>query len=197
MRKNIALLILSLLVVAGFALARNIETTNWKLDLNNIELKSEDAELKNLERQYDKLLKDKQLNAEQFEKRLKQLEDERARLEAELVSKRQKEQNALRGAVYASEQPKPSGTCLDWMKAAGVTDIHNAFDLIMRESSCNPNAVNSSSGACGLGQQLPCGKWPHVWNDPIGGIIDMQNYVMARYGSWAGAVAHHDLHDWY
>ncbi len=90
-----------------------------------------------------------------------------------------------------------TGTCSDWMTAAGVTDQANAYILIMRESGCNPNSVNRSSGACGIGQQLPCGKWPHTWNDPVGAMIDMQNYVVARYGSWANAVAHSTSVGWY
>ena len=89
------------------------------------------------------------------------------------------------------------GTCHDWMRQAGITDMENAYILIMRESSCNPNAVNSSSGACGIGQQLPCGKWEHTWNEPVGAMIDMQKYVMQRYGSWANAVRFHDSHNWY
>ena len=90
-----------------------------------------------------------------------------------------------------------SGTCADWLAAAGVTDMANAQELIRRESGCNPHAVNPSSGACGIGQQLPCGKWEHAWNDPVGSIIDMQKYVIGRYGSWANAVSWHNQHGWY
>lgn len=91
----------------------------------------------------------------------------------------------------------PSGSCATWIAEAGVTDVANAMIVINRESGCNPNAVNRSSGACGIGQQLPCGKWPHVWNDPVGSIIDMQAYVFGRYGSWAGAVAQENSAGWY
>jgi len=91
----------------------------------------------------------------------------------------------------------PTGTCSEWMTQAGITDLGNAIILINRESSCNPNSVNKSSGACGIGHQLPCGKWPHTWNDPVGGMIDMQNYVIGRYGSWAGAVGFSNTHGWY
>ena len=90
-----------------------------------------------------------------------------------------------------------AGGCQDWMNQAGITDTANAYELIMRESGCNPNAVNKSSGACGIGQQLPCGKWSHTWNEPVGAMIDMQGYVMARYGSWANAVAFHNRMNWY
>lgn len=99
--------------------------------------------------------------------------------------------------TYVAAAAPVSGSCQDWMNAAGITDQVNAHILIMRESGCNPNAVNPSSGACGIGQQLPCGKWPHPWNDPIGGMIDMQNYVFARYGTWADAVAFSTANGWY
>lgn len=94
--------------------------------------------------------------------------------------------------------PNPvSGDCHSWMDAAGITNQTTAYQLIMKESGCNPNAVNPFSGACGIGQQLPCGKWPHTWNDPIGGMKDMQNYVMSRYGSWSAALAFHLANNWY
>ncbi len=89
------------------------------------------------------------------------------------------------------------GDCESWIRAAGITDVANAYTLVMRESGCNPNAVNPSSGSCGLGQQLPCGKWPHQWNDPVGGLIDMQAYVYERYGSWANALSFWYSNHWY
>ncbi len=91
----------------------------------------------------------------------------------------------------------PTGTCAEWMTQAGITDPGNAIILINRESGCNPSATNRSSGACGIGQQLPCGKWDHPWNDPVGGMIDMQEYVVARYGSWANAVGFSNTHGFY
>lgn len=118
------------------------------------------------------------------QKRIEQLKKE---VEAKAHGKR----------AYAATPKPPSGKCTDWIKAAGVKDVVNAHALIMRESGCNPNATNPSSGACGLGQQLPCGKWPHAWNDPIGGIKDMQAYVFARYGSWAAANSFQQSRGWY
>ncbi len=99
--------------------------------------------------------------------------------------------------VQLAQAPAVTGNCADWMTQAGITDTVNAYKVIMRESGCNPYSVNASSGACGIGQQLPCGKWPHAWNDPVGAMIDMQNYVVARYGSWANALAFHYAHSWY
>lgn len=86
--------------------------------------------------------------------------------------------------------PAPNNAqCYAWMAQAGIVDTGNAYNVFMFESGCNPNAVNHNGGACGIGQQLPCGKWAHLWSDPVGGMIDAQAYVFARYGSWANAWA--------
>lgn len=69
--------------------------------------------------------------------------------------------------------------------------------LVQKESGWNPNARNVSSGACGLGQQLPCGKWAGAWNDPVASLNGMHGYVMGRYGSWDAAVAHSRSVGWY
>ena len=71
----------------------------------------------------------------------------------------------------------------------------NAKILIMRESGCNPNARNASSGACGIPQALPCSKLGT--SNPVAQIVWMQNYVNNRYGSWANAVAHSNSQGWY
>lgn len=89
----------------------------------------------------------------------------------------------------------PNGSCMDWIRQAGVTDVQSAYTLIMRESGCNPNAVNPSSGACKIPQALPCSKLPT--NDPVEQIKWMQNYCVSRYGSWSGALAHSNSVGWY
>lgn len=88
-----------------------------------------------------------------------------------------------------------NGSCMDWIRQAGVTDVQSAYTLIMRESGCNPNAMNASSGACGIPQALPCSKLGT--SDPVAQIRWMQNYCVSRYGSWAGALAHSNSVGWY
>lgn len=176
----------------------SIVTARHEIKVNEIELRDVNKELQTLESKHD--AQGKELEQRNEEK--KKLEEEKARLESELQAKIEaKEKLAqaakLQPAVAAATTSVPSGSCHDWMAAAGITDINNAYWLIMKESGCNPNAVNKSSGACGIGQQLPCGKWAHTWNEPVGAMIDMQGYVMARYGSWANAVAHSQAKGWY
>lgn len=112
------------------------------------------------------------------------------------LSKPQKQPVAV-SRVAKPSVTAPSGSCRDWIRSAGIKDIDTAYILIMKESTCNPNAVNPSSGACGLGQQLPCGKWAHTWNEPVGALKDMNGYVMGRYGSWQNALNFHLANNWY
>lgn len=96
-----------------------------------------------------------------------------------------------------------TGTCGEWMAAAGVANTSSANYLIGKESGCNPRSLNRSSGACGIGQALPCGKMGAVNPDgtsavsPVDQMRWMNSYVMGRYGSWDAAAAHHRARGWY
>lgn len=128
----------------------------------------------------------------------KQIEELKTRVEAkkaQTLAAAEKSAQSVATRVIPHAQAAPVGNCGAWMQAAGVTDIGNATWLINKESGCNPNAVNRSSGACGIPQALPCSKLGT--SDPVAQIRWMQNYVMARYGSWANAVAWHQSHNWY
>lgn len=100
--------------------------------------------------------------------------------------------------VVAPRLPVQTSSHADWLRAAGIPENQwgNVDFIVSRESGWNPNAVNKSSGACGLGQQLPCGKWAGTWNDPVAALVAMNGYVN-RYGGWAGAVAFWQSHNWY
>lgn len=77
--------------------------------------------------------------------------------------------------------------CQSWMREAGITDITSASKLINGESGCYPHAVNKQSGACGIGQALPCSKMGCSLDDPVCQLRWMKNYVVNRYGSWLAA----------
>lgn len=70
-------------------------------------------------------------------------------------------------------------------------------ELIARESSFNPQAINPSSGACGLGQFLPCSKLKCDLDDVNCQLKAIESYVLARYGSIDKALLFHDLNNWY
>lgn len=98
--------------------------------------------------------------------------------------------------VYAAALPKAptkavavSGTCGQWIANAGIADVASARALINAESGCNPNVVNRSSGACGVAQELPCGKSGCSLGDGNCQVRWMDSYVKGRYGSWSNAWA--------
>lgn len=132
----------------------------------------------------------------------KQIEAPKAKEKKRVVKHATKAKKPVRKApVVAKSVPKPApvptGSCSDWIRAAGISDVASASELIRRESGCNPNAINPSSGACGVAQELPCGKSGCSLGDGACQVKWMASYISSRYGSWSAAIQHHDLVNWY
>ena len=111
-------------------------------------------------------------------------------------------QEPVASVARSEATPAPvqvTGDKQSWLNASGISSEYWAYVdyIVTKESGWNPNAVNPSSGACGLGQQLPCGKWSGVWNDPIAALQDMNTYVNQRYGGWVGAHKFWIANNWY
>lgn len=80
-----------------------------------------------------------------------------------------------------------------------TTQMECLINLWNRESGWNPNAVNRSSGACGIPQALPCSKIANKYGDnsyqsQIKWGID---YINARYGNACEAWQHFKTKGWY
>lgn len=97
-----------------------------------------------------------------------------------------KQEEVSNQPIQAIEAPKP----LEPVEAPVSSDEAKAF-IYMKESSNNLAAVNPSSGACGIGQSLPCSK---LANECPNWATDYEcsdrwftNYMLARYGSWQAA----------
>ncbi|MEO5691230.1 MAG: G5 domain-containing protein [Candidatus Saccharimonadales bacterium] len=106
----------------------------------------------------------------------------------------------VKEVIAIGSKPKTySGSHAEWMAAAGISpnDFSYAETLIQKESGWRPDALNTSSGACGLVQALPCSKLGPNWNDPVVALRWGNSYVAGRYGGWAGAMAHSQSHGWY
>jgi len=162
------------------------------------QLSAEQQEITKTKTQLDSTVLEKQ----QLEAQLKAEAEKSQSLEKENADLKAKKQARLEATKLATRNAQirvvaVNGSCSDWLASAGVTDIANAMELIRRESGCNPNAVNPSSGACGVAQELPCGKSGCSLGDGACQVAWMKRYVEARYGSWAGAIAHHNLKNWY
>lgn len=90
------------------------------------------------------------------------------------------------------------GSKSDWLAASNIAPSNWGYaDFIVgKESGWNPNAVNKSSGACGLAQALPCSKVPGNPYNPVDSLNWMNGYVN-RYGGWQGAYNFWLSHHWY
>lgn len=91
------------------------------------------------------------------------------------------------------------GSKTEWLAASNVPEEFWGYadSLVSRESGWNPNAVNKSSGACGLAQALPCSKVPGNPYNPVDSLNWMNGYVNGRYGGWAGAYNFWQANHWY
>lgn len=191
------LLIVVSVMIVTYGLIAIILNTNTNIELKQLDVKTKQAEINNLEKEIENFNKGKTKD----QKTLKDLKKENERLQSELQAKLLRESRGVSGVVYAASQAPPSGdwvkNCQNWAKQADIPLPQAGINLIDKESDCNPNAVNPSSGACGIGQQLPCGKWEHQWNDPVGGLKDMYKYVLERYSSWESAWNFWLNNNWY
>lgn len=125
-----------------------------------------------------------------------------AEAEAQRLANEAAEAEKARQAAQAKPQPQVQarsfgGSCAEWIAAAGIQEVGMANELIRRESECNPYAMNKSSGACGVAQELPCGKSGCSLGDGACQVAWMNRYVLGRYGSWSAAVGFHDRNNWY
>lgn len=81
----------------------------------------------------------------------------------------------------------------------GSHQVYAMEFVLKNESGFRPDAINASSGACGLAQALPCSK--------MGCELDfagadcqlkwMANYIKARYQDPIGAKAFWERNHWY
>lgn len=168
-----------------------------------VKTKTELSQVKSEKASIDQSLKEHQSQVEILNK-------ENADLKVKLQAKKEAEAKAAATAEEArklklSVPVKTSlptvavtGNKATWLAASGIPESQWTYvdAIVSRESGWNPNAVNKSSGACGLGQQLPCGKWAGAWNDPVAALTAMNGYVN-KYGGWAGAYSFWQTHHWY
>ena len=78
----------------------------------------------------------------------------------------------------------------DWLKWA---------ELIARESGFEYDAINPTSGACGLAQALPCSKMACSLDyEGVECQLEwIETYSLNRYGSIDATLHHHNLYNWY
>lgn len=206
MKKLILIPILLTFVALG---VHNIYQQKQVNDNLDIQLDQKQIRINNLQHkmlELDKQLDEQKGSSDQDKQKIEQLQKEKEQLERDLQAKiERKRQEAIAHAKLQEAAVRATGTatasassnCATWIQEAGITDVANAIELIRRESNCNPNAVNPSSGACGVAQELPCGKSGCSLGDGACQVKWMNSYVLRRYNTWAGAVHFHNVNNWY
>lgn len=106
-----------------------------------------------------------------------------------------------RVVTYIPQSPAPTSDVLTLAQSLAAQRGWTGqqwLDLVTlgnKESGWNPNALNPSSGACGIPQALPCSKLPD--HSVTGQITWMLDYIQQRYSTPSNALAFHYAHNWY
>lgn len=79
------------------------------------------------------------------------------------------------------------------------TPVSSDYKLLVYnfESGNNPSAINAQSGACGLGQALPCSKMGCNLGDYSCQDTWFTSYMLRNYGTWANAWQHELNYNWW
>lgn len=188
-------------VKAATQTKRNQKLQNIQIQSKDIEATKLEVDLRRLNIELKKTLEDKNLNESKVQNLEKQIQDAQERekaLQSQLQAKAKAKADAIAKAAQAqsvalasTKASASSGSCAEWMAAAGIPITTATTKLILKESSCNPKARNKSSGACGIPQAYPCAKLPCSLNE-AGAVCQlewMSQYVQNRYGSWDNALS--------
>lgn len=193
--------ILAILLLAFVALAvGQVRHENQVKLRNNIELKSNEARLIELDNKYQDVLNQKTKTKQQKDdqaKKIRQLEKEKARLERQLISKRNEENGLQRASERVANTVSGTNTAYASENGSGgCTNNPDANFIYMKESGCLTSIVNPI-GCKGLGQSCPASKIAHCGNDFSCQHAWFSNYAQERYGGWAGARAFWEANSWW
>ncbi|MFI2612727.1 transglycosylase SLT domain-containing protein [Kitasatospora sp. NPDC018619] len=123
--------------------------------------------------------------------------DAKAKADAEAAASRSQERQQL-AAAPSAYSGTPQQIAAQIVPAGQLQCFSN---IVFRESSWNPLAVNASSGAYGLVQALPGSKMASAGADwrtnPATQIKWGLNYMNTRYGSPCAAWSFWQNHHWY
>jgi len=172
----------------------NITKTNHKIKIQDIQLKSKQSDLLQLENRFNLLnkeLEQKDLDA----KKVKQLEDEKIQLQKQLEDT-QSQLQAKADRIQAEKSKIASAVPKITQTAYASTGCSDAKSCIYsHESGNNTNAINSI-GCRGLGQACPGTKLP-CGDDYACQDAWFSQYAIERYGSWENAWVFWQANRWW
>lgn len=202
--KRLAIVVAALALIGYAALGiHTIVSKQQQLEIQEVKLKSTTSQIKDLQLKYDQVNStlDTELHKNTTdEQKVKQLESEKQDL--------QKQQEELKAQLQAKADAKTkadqlaskalntvTGTATASAAALPMTDA-KAY-IYQHESGNNPGSINSGSGACGLGQALPCSKMPCSLTDYACQDAYFTSYMTSRYGTWENAAAFWQVNRWW
>lgn len=186
MKRNLLTVFLAIAFL-GFAYIgiTNITKTNHKLKIQDIQLKSKQSDLLELENDFNLLnkeLEQKNIDAE----KAKQLEQEKIQLQNQLEDA----QRALKAkddkVSMEKERIAQAASRLAVTQTAHAQSGNFYKDYIYQKESGNRTTAVNSIGCRGLGQACPGTKLP-CGDDYACQDAWFTNYAIQRYGSWQAA----------
>jgi len=171
----------------GLLLAVALVVTTITIVNNNTE-QTEQKLNKQIQQLEHKTKEQQKLEVENLKKEIETIKQSKAAEKARIAA-----ENAQK-AAQASLAQRVVQTAVPTAQAA--TGDAKAF-IYAKESGNNPGAINASSGACGLGQALPCSKMPCSLSDYACQDNFFTGYMLHRYGSWENARAFWLAHRWW
>lgn len=186
-------------VVSAVQTKDNLETQKVELKMQKTEMQKLNDKQKSLDQQLKDAEKEHSENQAEIERLEKEKLEQQELLKQKEAQLQAKAESKSKVAVLAESTTAVTGDKFTWMTQAGIPQSdHQYVDyIVQKESSWNPNAVNRSSGACGLAQALPCSKIGANWNDPVVALKWQLNYVTKRYGGYQGAYSFWLANGWY
>lgn len=191
--KIVTTIIVAVLLAVTMIGLRHTDKLNDQIKFKQIELRDNSAKLKLLDKKYldlNKQLDAKDADKVKIEQQLKDLQQERDKLKADLQAKL----DAKAKDIAVKAQSAVTAPVRMQTAYASSPDEDKAF-IYQHESGNNPNAVNSI-GCRGLGQACPGSKLPcdadYACQDAY-----FTNYMLNRYGSWANARAFWEANRWW
>lgn len=153
------------------------------------------------------MVKVQQANQKKLEKLIKEnTKDQQVQLKKQNEETQNKQQQLeqqieeLRKQVKAKKESKIAEAIKQEVAPVAQAQADNSdakMFIYMKESGNRTNAINASSGACGLGQALPCSKMPCSLSDYACQDAFFTKYMQNRYGSWENAKAFWLAHRWW
>jgi phage-related minor tail protein len=182
----ISVALATLIVLATLHAVHTVNTNNQQLHLKEIKLRNVQAELNQLDSQYQKLQSDNSKTVQEKQAEIQRLLDKQKKLERQLEARRLLK--AQEAKAYAASRSQASYGCHtgNWYKDY----------IYSHESSCRTRAVNYL-GCYGIGQDCNgivrsrCGA-NYACQDKY-----FSEYVTRRYGGWREAYNWWLRNHWY